>query len=112
PPEWYVLTLHGLMGLAQRINPALSFMGSMAIPGLALLFVLALPWLDRRPPGEPASRKVLAGTVAALVGVLLLMVMGANHAAPLFSSPDLSAGATPSSGGEATATLDPELVRK
>ena len=42
-PEWYVLPLHGLLGLAQRINPGLAFIGTVVIPGLAVAWLLALP---------------------------------------------------------------------
>jgi len=112
PPEWYVLCLHTLMGLAQRISPSLSFMGSMIVPGLALLCVLALPWLDRRSSHAPASRKLQVATVLAMAGVLVLKLAGANHAAPLFTAPDLPTAAAAPDPGEANAALDPELVRR
>jgi ubiquinol-cytochrome c reductase cytochrome b subunit len=112
PPEWYVLFLHSLMGLAQRINPGLSFMGSMVVPGLALLFFLGLPWLDRRSPEAGASRKVLAATLIGLAGVLLLKLAGAHHAAPLFTSPTFPVIATVADPGATTAPLDPERVRR
>lgn len=111
PPEWYVLSLHTLMSLAQKVNPSLSFIGSMVIPGLAVLLLLALPWLDRRPADAPASRKVLAATVVALAGVLFLKLAGANHAAPLFTAPDMPAAGT-GTGQTATADLDPVLVKR
>jgi quinol-cytochrome oxidoreductase complex cytochrome b subunit len=111
PPEWYVLSLHGLMSLAQRINPSLSFMGSMVVPGLAVLFLVALPWLDRRAPEAPASRRVLAATVVGLAGILALKLMNADHAAPLFTAPDLPAAALPTKETPA-ADLDAELIRR
>jgi quinol-cytochrome oxidoreductase complex cytochrome b subunit len=111
PPEWYVLSLHGLMSLAQRVNPGLSFMGSMVIPGLALLLIVALPWLDRRAPDAPSSRRVLVATFGVLAGVLVFTVANADRAAPLFTAPDLPAAAANPGAGDA-ASLDPKLVSR
>src|SRR5262249_43603585 len=51
--EWYVLPLHALLVAAQRIRPDLAFLGTVVLPGLVVLVLLALPWLDRRLPGHP-----------------------------------------------------------
>jgi ubiquinol-cytochrome c reductase cytochrome b subunit len=77
-PEWYVLPLHSLLTLAQRIRPGLAFVGSAVIPGLAILGLLALPWLDRRTVGDPPSRSVLSLTFLGVLGLLTLALMRAG----------------------------------
>lgn len=62
-PEWYIIPLHSLLVIAQNINPRLAFIGTMVIPGLALLLLVALPWLQKNE--NSAAPKVL-GVLAAL----------------------------------------------
>src|SRR5262249_45344735 len=59
-PEWYILPLHSLLDIAQGFNPKLAFVGTMVIPGLILVAVLALPWLHKRPRTLTASAAVAA----------------------------------------------------
>jgi len=47
-PEWYILPLHSLLVIAQTMNANMAFIGTMVIPGLALLLLIALPWIHQR----------------------------------------------------------------
>src|SRR5579885_3646806 len=38
-PEWYILPLHSLLVLAQHVKPNYAFVGTMVIPGIALLLL-------------------------------------------------------------------------
>jgi ubiquinol-cytochrome c reductase cytochrome b subunit len=111
--EWYVLPLHGLLTLVQSIRPSLAFIGTMVIPGLSLLAVLALPWLDRRRAGDPLSRLVRGAAAFGLAAALVLAVTHLGSMAPLFgpkAPPDSRVAAARSATG--TATLDPAQVKK
>lgn len=113
PPEWYVLPLHGLMSLVQRIHPNLSFVGSMLIPGLVLLGLLLLPWLDRREARERPSRLIQSATAVGLAALLFLFVTNADHMSPLLSAPEHSERvAVASTPRNDDPPLDPELVKK
>ncbi len=76
PPEWYVYPLHGMLRLFQGMSPSVTFVGTMVIPGLALVCLLLLPWLDRSSSG--GLGKALAGI--GVVAIALLSVMGYNSA--------------------------------
>lgn len=47
-PEWYTLPLHALLRIFQGISPSLTFVGTMVVPGVVVLFLLLLPWLDKK----------------------------------------------------------------
>ena len=113
PPEWYVLPLHGLLNLAQRIQPNLAFLGTVVIPGLVVLCLLALPWLDRKTIHHPPS-----GAVRGLVGVgvvlfLVLTLANVGHVAPPFApgGPRMEPAGS-ASGATANVPLDPALIEK
>jgi ubiquinol-cytochrome c reductase cytochrome b subunit len=110
PPEWYVLALHTLLNLAQRLRPDLAFLGTVVIPGLAIAWLLLLPWLDRRRAGEPCSTSVRGLAVLGVVGGVVATLMGADHMAALVGTRKAPPPAQ-SQGGPATVQLDPALVR-
>jgi ubiquinol-cytochrome c reductase cytochrome b subunit len=111
PPEWYVLPLHGLLNLAQKIRSDFGFVGSVVIPGLVVLLLILLPWLDRRHADEPAHGHVRAGVLIGVIGVLTLGLMNAGHMAPLFHAESPSPGSSPSLS-KAPVELDPALVSR
>lgn len=78
-PEWYVLPLHSLLGLAQswKLPP---FLGTMVAPAVALAIVALLPWIT--PQGRPRIGKVLASVGAVSLAGLFLMSIG-NVAPPV-----------------------------
>jgi quinol-cytochrome oxidoreductase complex cytochrome b subunit len=61
-PEWYFLFLYQTLKLVPRIVGVL-------LPGVAILFMLLLPFIDRRPATTLRSRAgaIVAGTVILLV---------------------------------------------
>jgi ubiquinol-cytochrome c reductase cytochrome b subunit len=112
-PEWYVLPLHSLLTLAQSIRPGLAFVGTMVLPGLVVLALLTLPWLDRRTVEEPPSHMVRAMAGVGVVGVLILARMQAGNVEPLFGPREGPGAHTIMPKSSAShAPLDPALMRK
>ncbi len=97
-PEWYILPLHSLLGIFEKIDPSLGYVGSAVIPGLMVLFLVAMPWLDRGSLGKPVAAVLTCGC-------LLLFAYGISEVAP----PVGNQMTTATSGGLVTA-LDPRLV--
>ncbi|MEA2552421.1 MAG: ubiquinol-cytochrome c reductase cytochrome b subunit [Fimbriimonadaceae bacterium] len=102
-PEWYVLPMHTLLNIFQGIRPTLGFVGSMVIPGIGLLLVLSMPWLDRS--GRAAWPKGLAILVGA--GLIALFIMGLHNVAPVVGEQIVAY----TSGGDGPAQrLDPAMI--
>ena len=64
-PEWYFLFLFQLL---KYFEGPLVLVGTMVIPGLAVGFLLLVPWLDRRAGPAGPSRRLTVGMVALLLG--------------------------------------------
>jgi ubiquinol-cytochrome c reductase cytochrome b subunit len=114
PPEWYILPLHGLLRLAQdRLGPNLAFLGTVVAPGLTVLFLLALPWIDPKAIHHPPSRLVQSVTALGVLAVTVLAAVNAGHMAPVVGSGSVPAeGGRPAKPTTTTASLDPALVAK
>jgi quinol-cytochrome oxidoreductase complex cytochrome b subunit/cytochrome c551/c552 len=112
--EWYVLPMHALLVLVQtQIRPDLGFLGTVVIPGLAVLALLALPWLDRRVLGDPPSPLVRGLTGIGVVATLLLMATNLAHMEPIFHRERSTAtSATPARRNVPNTPLDPALIRQ
>ncbi|GAC1391093.1 MAG: hypothetical protein NVSMB31_08340 [Vulcanimicrobiaceae bacterium] len=69
-PAWYFLSLFGLLAI---FPPQLELVGTIIIPTLAILALIALPWLDRSTTRSLASRSVILWatfiSVALVVGL-------------------------------------------
>jgi quinol-cytochrome oxidoreductase complex cytochrome b subunit/cytochrome c551/c552 len=113
PPEWYVLPLHALLDIAQRIGPDKAFLGTIVLPGLVVLCLLALPWLDRKPAHHPPSILVRAAVVLGAAVVLILTLASAKNMEPL-TGPENVPPQTPTATQKSTpqTPLDPALVKK
>jgi quinol-cytochrome oxidoreductase complex cytochrome b subunit len=109
PPEWYVLPMHGLLNVAQGLHRDFGFLGSVVVPGLTVLLLLLLPWLDRRHAHEPAQGHLRAAVVLGVVAVLTLGLMNAGHMAPLFHAEKVDPLSTEPGR---VVNLAPALVRK
>jgi quinol-cytochrome oxidoreductase complex cytochrome b subunit len=112
PPEWYVLPMHGLLNLAQRLGPKLGFLGSMVLPGLAVLWLLVLPWSDRRTIDQPPSRAVAGTAAMGVAAVLALTFWNAGHMAPLFVAIERPIQTSVMVSAAADTPLDPALIEK
>jgi quinol-cytochrome oxidoreductase complex cytochrome b subunit len=110
--EWYVLPLHALLTMAQRVRPDLAFLGTVVVPGLVVLVLLALPWLDRRILGHPPSPGVRALTSVGVVATLLLVVTNLAHMEPIFHREAAGAPTTSSRAPTPSTPLDPALVKE
>ena len=80
-PEWYFL---GLFQLLKYFPGPLEPIATMVIPGLAVGFLFALPFLDRGPERRPFARARLPLTVAMFAmgfGTVVLTVLGFSDTA-------------------------------
>jgi menaquinol-cytochrome c reductase cytochrome b/c subunit len=71
-PEWYFLFLFEMLKFIPR---QIEFVGTAIIPGLAILLLFVLPFIDRRAKRHPRSRPVATLTMSAIVvGMVALTV--------------------------------------
>ena len=79
-PEWYFLFLFQLL---KYFPGQLEFIGAMLLPGLFILLLLVLPFIDRNPKRHFLNRP-FASVAAVLVvaGVLALTVLSVREAPP------------------------------
>lgn len=93
-PEWYFLPLFQLL---KYFKGPLEPIGTAVLPGLVVLLLAALPWLDRATTRRPSARKgILLGGSGVAAGVLVLLALGAADApAKRPSALDPSAEAPP-----------------
>jgi ubiquinol-cytochrome c reductase cytochrome b subunit len=75
-PEWYFL---GLFQLLKFFPGKWEVVGALVIPGLALIFLASLPWIDRGGLREWKHRRAILGTFAAgLASAITLTALGAR----------------------------------
>jgi len=71
-PEWYFMFLFELL---KYFPGALEWVGVAVVPGLAVLFMLLLPFLDRHPIRQPAKRPVaMSLAVIMVIGIFFLTI--------------------------------------
>ena len=101
-PEWYLQSLFELLKyFPGRLEPV----ATVIIPGLVIILLLLLPFLDRRPDREPAKRPlVVGGFCVVLVGITLLTVLGYRRCAS-------SAGSAAGGGAARDTRLRPTWAR-
>jgi len=68
-PDWYFYFLFYLLRIFKW--PESVFLGTIGVPTIALVLLLALPFLDRRPVRKPSARPV-----AMVAGVLTIISIG------------------------------------
>lgn len=69
-PEWYFLFLFQLL---KYLSGPLELIGKVGVPGLAMLFLASLPFLDRAPSRRLRERKGILGAVAAALLVIAVL---------------------------------------
>ena len=73
-PEWYFTSLFELL---KHFPGPFEPVATMVIPGVVVVLLFLLPFLDRRPEREPAKRRLVIGSFAAVgAGIALLTYMG------------------------------------
>lgn len=113
PPEWYVLPLHTLLDIAQRIGPDKAFLGTMVIPGLVILWLLTLPWLDPKQAHHPPSALVRGAVALGLAGAVALTLVNVQNMEPLYGPEKTPAASSMlAKMPYAHTPLDPTLVKK
>jgi ubiquinol-cytochrome c reductase cytochrome b subunit len=92
-PEWYFLPLFQLLKFFQG---PLEPIGTAVLPGVSMLLLALVPWLDRGASRRPRDRKpVLAAGAIVAAGILALLVFGALDAPKVKARSGLGAGDVP-----------------
>jgi ubiquinol-cytochrome c reductase cytochrome b subunit len=74
-PEWYFLFLFQMLRLKIFAGELGQFLGAVAIPGLFLLLLAALPFIDRSPERNIFKRPfALLGWIVVMLGILVFTV--------------------------------------
>jgi len=84
-PEWFFFFLD--QWLIYFPGAALIAVGDVIIPGLFVLLLLAIPWLDREPAHSPARRPFVV-----VVGFLVIVVIVLNMLLALVRIANFSGG--------------------
>jgi|SRR5215207_5737394 len=80
-PEWYFFFLFELLRVLKP--PALTFLASVGIPTICLVFLLLLPFYDRGPERHPLRRPIaMTAAIATFAAMAYLTVLGALAGAP------------------------------
>ncbi|MBI3597526.1 MAG: cytochrome bc complex cytochrome b subunit [Nitrospirae bacterium] len=75
-PEWYFLFLFQLLRLKMFSGEFGEFLGAIALPGLFVLLLMALPFINRNPERHPLKRPfAMSAVVFLLVGIAVLTWM-------------------------------------
>jgi ubiquinol-cytochrome c reductase cytochrome b subunit len=101
-PEWYFLFLFQLLKVFQG---SLEPVGTIVLPSLVVVALLALPFIDRIQLRR-ANRRILAGCVV----ILAFSVWGTLTAAAVLSSPPGSSSLIGSTRNAQWAELSPEVI--
>jgi ubiquinol-cytochrome c reductase cytochrome b subunit len=93
-PEWYFLSLFQLL---KYFPGPLEPLATMVIPGVIVLLLLALPFLDSHPDRHPFKRPLVTGGFAVIgLGIIVLTYLGYKdtpaHADPARWTPMAIAG--------------------
>ncbi len=78
-PEWFFLPLDQLLVLL----PQQLIVGAIVLPLAGVLFLLAVPWLDRSPERDPFERPAVV--VPAVIIVLFLVILTLLGSGRLFN---------------------------
>jgi ubiquinol-cytochrome c reductase cytochrome b subunit len=86
-PEWYFYFVFQMLRIFEG---RFEVVGTVVLPTIAGMLLMALPFLDRNPERAPAKRKLLMAVAAVTVaGVLGLTVLGSM--APVVQAPSVTA---------------------
>jgi ubiquinol-cytochrome c reductase cytochrome b subunit len=70
-PAWYFLALYGLLRVAGQapaaILPIANLLATVVVPGVLVLVLILLPWLDRNPSRQITRRPWVLGVTAIVV---------------------------------------------
>lgn len=109
-PDWPFLFLFQIL---KYLPGQLEAVGTVGVPTLGVLLLLAVPWLDRKPDRAPSKRPVAMGLfVVAAAGLIVLSLAGAQSApavavapsGPPARTPDSSIVSTPPGPGPSVAS--------
>ena len=74
-PEWYFLWIYQFIKLPSLVlGPGLAAgLAGIFIPAIGIVFLIFLPFLDRKPERHPRKRKVAMAVTAAILAILVAL---------------------------------------
>ncbi len=78
-PEWYFLFLFQFL---KAVPPQLEWVGATVVPGLAILILFLLPFIDKNPYRHWSRRKIATGTMTAVVLAMVVLTIQAVRTTP------------------------------
>lgn len=78
-PEWYFLWIYQFIKLPDKVlgQGLAAELAGIFIPGIGILLLILLPFLDRKPERHPRRRKVAMAVTALILAVLVaLSILG------------------------------------
>lgn len=100
-PAWYFLALFGLLN---DLPPSLELLGTVLAPGLLILILILLPWLDKGPERRMSRRPIVIGAtvVTVIASIALSLQAQAQIDARRAAAGPVVAAQAPSGGPAAT----------
>ncbi|MFY9779030.1 MAG: cytochrome b N-terminal domain-containing protein [Candidatus Baltobacteraceae bacterium] len=111
-PAWYFLALYGLLRVAGQapaaILPIANLLATVLVPGVLVLVLILLPWLDRNPSRQITRRPWVLGATALVAVVAIGLSVYSQLAIQIEqtenpAAPAAAAAAVPAAGGGASA---------
>jgi ubiquinol-cytochrome c reductase cytochrome b subunit len=80
-PAWYFLALYALLDYVGKLPPAIvqfaTLFSTIIMPGVLVLLLIVLPFIDRNPSRRPSRRPWILGiTALTLIGAIVFSVLG------------------------------------
>ena len=74
-PEWYFLWIYQFIKLPSSVlGPGLAAgLAGIFIPGIGIVLLILLPFLDRKPERHPRNRKVAMSVTALILAILVAL---------------------------------------
>jgi len=74
-PEWYFLWIYQFIKLPDRVlgQGLAAGLAGIAIPGIGILLLILLPFLDRKPERHPRRRRVAMAVTALILAILVAL---------------------------------------
>jgi menaquinol-cytochrome c reductase cytochrome b/c subunit len=88
-PEWYFMFLFEFL---KYIPGAIEWVGAVVVPGIAVLVLFLLPFIDRNPKRHWSKRKVAVSIMTVIVIGMVALTISAVVTTPTQPEPDTIAG--------------------
>ncbi|MGZ7046247.1 MAG: c-type cytochrome, partial [Candidatus Aminicenantales bacterium] len=103
-PEWYFLFLFQTL---KMFNGPLEVVGSVVLPGLAVMLLILVPFIDRRKERNPLRRPVAVGVYFVIVISAVVLSIAGNASSPGANAPAAAPPASSVSAAAPSGTASP-----